>query len=405
LKKVRILIINNPLTALFMDAQLSEVEKEQNDTSTIIFYEKRQLDLGYCANSEQCEEENRQYSLLLFKHKYPIYNPPEIYYRYSSFANLINDCWEIKQEQIDNKLRMTEFLRSIQLLGVNVAEIWHGNTFWQKYLSLDYPSATTVRFDHGLSETLMYFSSNERTLVNYIYSKLNLRKVLNYIMGLYFITPPVDAVSDIHFTLNSLNINAALGYEKTKLLAPERVGNSITFSIKGETELSHGSTMAVILLDNIKPWAKSPLEHKEYFAAFETMLLTQVASKFKTLGITTLVFKPKHWHEEYAREEINDFSRLSELFELKYFPDYYDNLPLEYFLRLLNPRVIVGNLSSGLYYAKHLLPLVETYTYDGWFIDYTIIKFGATYPDFHRMRPILFGSQVKYFESLNPVSL
>lgn len=388
-----------------MNSRLSEVESEHNDISTIIFYEKRRLDPGYCENPEQREAENKQYSLFLFKNKYLTYCPPEIYYRYSTFANLIKDCWKVKQEQLDNKLQITLFLESIQLLSVNVTEIWHGNTFWQKYLNLNYPSATTVRFDHGLSETLMYFSSNERTLANHVYSKLNLRKVLNYVVGLYFVTPPVDAMSDIHFTLNSMHINAALGCEKTKMLAPDRVGQSAIFSTKGKTELGSGSGMAIVLLDNVKPWAKSDSDHKEYFADFETMLLSRGASKLTELGIKTIVFKPKHWQEEYARDAINNFRRLSEKFELKYFPDYYDNLPLEYFLKFLNPRAVIGNLSSGLYYAKHLLPLVETYTYDDWFVDYTIVKFGATYPDFQRMRPILFGSQAKYFESLNPVSL
>jgi hypothetical protein len=388
-----------------MDARLSEVESDRNDISTIIFYEKRRLDPGYCDDPERCEKENEQYSLYLFKGKYLTYCPPEIYYRYSTFLNLIKNHRVIKSEQLDNQYQIKSFLKSIRLPGVNVTEIWHGNTRWQKHLKLIYPLATTVRFDHGLSETLMYFSANERTLARYIYSKLKLRAILNYVAGLYFVTPPIESMSDIHFTLNSLHINAALGCEKTKMLAPDRVGPSLSFSTKGNVELSIGPGTAIILLDNIKPWTKLASDHKQYFADFETMLLSSVARKLKDLGIETIVFKPKHWQEEYARDAIKSFRRLNEVFELKYFPEYYDNLPLEYFLKLLNPGVVIGNLSSGLYYAKHLLPLVKTYTYDDWFVGYTLAKFGATYPDFQRMRPILFESQAKYFESLNPVSL
>lgn len=388
-----------------MNARLTEVDSKHGDISTIIFYEKRRLDPGYCENPERCEEENKEYSLCLFKNNYVTYFPPEIYYRYSTFLNMIKDRREIKLEQIKNKLQIKLFLESIWLFGADVTEIWHGNTFWQKYLKLIYPTSTTVRFDHGLSETLMYFPGKERTLASYIYSRLNLRKIINYVVGRYFVLPPIDVMSDVHFTLNSKHINAALGCEKTKMLSPDLVAQSAIFPTKGKAELSTGPGMAIVLLDNVKPWARSVSDHEAYFTDFETMLLSRGASKLKELGINTLVFKPKHWQEEHARDGINNFGRLSGVFELKYFPDYYDNLPLEYFLKLFNPGAVIGNLSSGLYYAKRLLPKVETYTYDDWFVDYTIAKFGATYPDFKRMRPILFGDQVKYFESLNPVTL
>jgi len=38
-------------------------------------------------------------------------------------------------------------------------------------------------------------------------------------------------------------------------------------------------------------------------------------------------------------------------------------------------------------------------------VDYTMRKFGTTFPDFEIMRPILYGSQAKYFENINPVNI
>lgn len=46
MKKVRILIVNNPLTALFMNLRLSELESPNDLISTLIFYEKERCPLA-----------------------------------------------------------------------------------------------------------------------------------------------------------------------------------------------------------------------------------------------------------------------------------------------------------------------------------------------------------------------
>lgn len=403
-QRVRILVINNPLTALFMKARLDEIESEKNCIYTIVLYEKREMPLGYGSNLDKDEEENKSRSLLLVKDKYPIYEPPSIYYRYPTFLTMMVDAVKIRKEQCNNKIRLDSFLRSVRLIDANVTEIWHANTHWQKYLSLFYPSAETFRFDHGLSETLIYFSSDTEKLIKLIWSKLRLRFIISYFFGLYFIIRPVETVSDHHYTLNALQINAALGRKRAEMIDPGWVRGEV-ISVKRAKGLCQGSTMAIILLENIKPWAKSDLDHKEYFAHFESMLLACAAPRLEALGLNTLVFKPKHWHEEYAREAVKSFDRLSRKFQLKYFPDYYANLPIEYFLKELVPKVLIGNLSSALYYAKQLVGGVETYTYDEWFVGYSLDKFGATYPDLERSRKVMFGRKVKYFEGLNPISL
>jgi hypothetical protein len=405
LKNIRILIVSNPLTAIFMNARLSEVESEGNDTETIIFYEERLLDSGYSENSTKREEENKQYALSLFKNKYKIFYPTEIYYRNSTFLNLLKNHKNIKQEQLDNQLKLKLFINESKLSSENIVEIWHGNTQWHKYLKLFFPSAATFKFDHGLTETLMYFEDSKKTLPHCIYSKLNLRKIFNYLGGLYFVTPPIDTKPNAHFTLNSREINAALGYEITKPISPNGVQSITSFSLKKNIDFGEGASLAIVLLDNIKPWAKLNSDHAEYFNDFESMLLSNCTNNLVEKGIKTIVFKPKHWQEEFAQDAIKSFDRLGKLFELKYFPDFFENLPLEYFLESLRPKIIIGNLSSGLYYAKHLLPKVETYTYDNWFVDYTMRKFGTTFPDFEIMRPILYGSQAKYFENINPVNI
>jgi hypothetical protein len=405
MKKVRVLIINNPLTALFMNLRLREVESPNDGISTLIFYEQRRVPAGYSENSLQHEYDNKKFCTCLFEDKYLIYRLPEIFYRYLSFIEFLIGCFEIKQEQIDNKYNLTKFLKANQLDDLNILEIWHGNTIWQKYLSLNHPSSKKIKFDHGLSETLGYFSYGRRALIGYLYLKFYLRRVINFILGLYFIIPPIDAESDEHFTLNSAHINAALKRQETKMLVidSEAIGNLSI--LKPAKKIDQSATTAIILLDNIKPWAKSVLDHQEYFSNFEAMLTLKVAPKLRSIGVDTLLLKPKHWQEEYAREAIQNFKLLSKSFNLKYFPDYYNNMPLEYFLMQLQPKVIFGNLSSGLYYAKHFMPEVETYTYDQWFVEYTMMKFGETYPDFQRMRPILFESQLEHFKLLNPISL
>lgn len=360
---------------------------------------------GYSENLVQREDENKKYSICLFEGKYLIYSPPEILYRHSPFLEYLMDFQAIKKEQVDNKWNLNKFLDDNQLRELDVLEIWYGNTNWHKYLSLEHPFAKKIKFDHGLSEALAYFSSEERVLSDYLYSKLCLRQVANFVFGLFFIVPPIDVEADAHFTLNSAHINEALGKQKTKMLGidPKVMGSHSI--LKPHKKIDCNTSVAIILLDNIKPWAKSEFDHHEYFSKFEAMLSLQMLPKLKAIGVDTLLFKPKHWQEEYAEEAIGNMKLLSASFNLKYFPSYYNNLPLEYYLMELKPKVIIGNLSSGLYYAKYFLPEVATWTYDEWFVEYTKLKFGETYPDFQRIRPILFGSQLEHFKSLNPISL
>jgi hypothetical protein len=404
-KKVRILILNNPLTALFMDAWLNESEDKGADTTTIIFYEERILPSGYCENPDERIEENKNQTIFQFKSKYSVLFPPAIYKDYYTFLALLKNHKKIKKDQVQKIKQLKSFLDANNLMDANVTEIWHGNDSWHIYLKLLFPSATTIKFDHGLTETLMYFVDNHKSLYHHIYVRLGFRSIRRYIEKLYFVVSNVGKSPDNHMTLNAVQINSALGFEKTKKISVDRINSRTSVLIKGNIDLDAQSSLAIVLLENIKPWAKSDSDHKEYFNNFETMLMSCGGNKLKENGIKTIIFKPKHMHEEYARDAVNNFKRLGEMFELKYFPDLYDNLPLEYFLSSLSPNVIIGNLSSGLYYARHLLPRVQTYTYDGWFVDYTMKNFGVTYPDFQIMRPILYGSHAKYFESLNPIDL
>jgi hypothetical protein len=404
-KRIRILILNNPITALFMDAWLNEIESKDADTTTIIFYEERVLPSGYCENPEERNEEHKKYTIILFHKKYSIFFPPAICKDYNTFLSLLKNHKKIKKDQVQKFKQLKSFLDASNLTDANVTEIWYGNDSWHIYLKLLFPSAATIKFDHGLTETLMYFLDNQKSLYHRIYVRLGFRGIRRDIEKLYFVVPSSEEPPDNHLTLNAKQINSVLGFDKTKMISPDRVNSRASFPIKYHFDLDAESSLAIVLLENIKPWARSDSDHEEYFNDFETMLISCGGDKFKENGIKTIIFKPKHMHEEYARDAVNNFRRLGEMFELKYFPDLYENLPLEYFLSSLCPKVIIGNLSSGLYYARHLLPRAQTYTYDVWFVDYTMKKFGVTYPDFQIMRPILYGSHAKYFESLNPIDL
>lgn len=385
-----------------MNLRLIEIKKKPDNFLTIIFYEKKIQEPTYGKNLDKSEKENKFFSLLYFKKKYLIYSPPAIFYRYAGFIGMVKRPIRIKKEQIKNQLNINKFIKLNKIDNLHVKEIWFGNSFWQKYLIKNYPSSSLVRFDHGLTETLMYFI-NEKTFLNFF--KKYLKMTLNYFYSLFFIVPPIEKESDVHFTVNAKHINSALDHQTVKMLSCSPIKKNFLPHCDNFKKIKNKPHLAIILLENIKPWAKSKLDHEEYFFNFETMLINRSVTKLKKLGIKTLVFKSKHWHEEYSEEAIKSFDRLNNFFELKYFSDYYDNYPLEYFLKTLNPKVIIGNLSSGLYFAKHIIPNVKTYTYHDWFIDYTTKKFGATYPDFRYLNEILFEREVKHFQSLNPRKL
>ena len=379
-----------------------ELRNNSDNFKTIIFYERRIQDPSYAKNLQKCEKENKFFSLYFFKNIYLIYSLPGIFYRYVGFIDMLKRPLKIKKEQIENQSNINKFLKLNKINNLLVREIWIGNSFWQKYLIKNYSSSILVKFDHGLTETLMYFI-DKKTFFNFF--KNRLKMTLNYIFSLFFVVPPIEKEIDIHFTVNAKYINSALDCQKVKMLSCNVIKNFFFRHNNNSIKIKNKPHLAIILLDNIKPFAKSKLDHEEYFFNFVTMLINRSVTKLKKLGIKTLIFKSKHWHEEYCKEAIRNFDRLNNFFELKYFSNYYDNYPLEYFLQTLNPKVIIGNLSSALYFAKHIIPNVKTYTYHDWFIDYTTEKFDSSYPDFKYLNEILFQREVKRFQSINPRKL
>jgi hypothetical protein len=398
---VRLLLVNNPITGLFMSARLDELSKKEDRNTSIYLHESRLYPLEYSSDINKKEAEQLKYITSIFGCN-EFLNPRPIFYPFYSKKDYLLDLIEIFIEQLNNLKYIEDFLKENDLFDREVNEIWYGNCIWQNYLHKIFPKARLIKFDHGLTETLNYFSV-VKNKSNYFAQRVNNfgKVALNAIL-------PVGICSVIceeHITLHAREINKAMGVEVAKLLSNESVLKVARESILEINCDDSKTPLAIVLLENIKPWTNDEDVQFQYFSDFEIMLCETLLPILLSRNIKKVYFKAKLWHEEFSREAVGKFSRLSKHVECCFFTDDFGNFPLECYLATLNVKVLVGDLSSGLYYAKQLIHQIETFTFDLWFVQYTKERFGVTFPDLPLMRKILIEENSNSFSGLNPINL
>lgn len=379
----RLLIVNNPVTALFMAMELDSI-KGRDNLINIILYESRILPDDYCSNPIEFESEARKFCLEPFQTE-NIIDLPGIYYHYFGFWDYVSKWPRIFIEQRENLKKLSRCLSSLSWCN-NVAEIWHGNTMWQFYLRKYNRNSKLILFDHGLTETNRYLSQDK--------SFMRLRSLLKRIINFIY---PVDPyrTPDAHFSLNADVINRVLNTDAAnKIVLAEEHHRFFRRLRLGK--------YALILLDNIKPWSSQRSDHAEYFRAFEKYLVEHFVAILLEHGVESIILKSKHWHHEYASEAVKNFSWLRQYFKVFYFSDLHPNISAEYFMLDPSMCILAGNLSSSLFFAKSINPEIQTFTYDAWFTNYTLDKFGATYDEIPAMRKFYFKDYLWAFAEYNP---
>jgi len=126
---------------------------------------------------------------------------------------------------------------------------------------------------------------------------------------------------------------------------------------------------------------------------------------FKKHNVDCIVFKAKHWHHEFSKELINMFEKLKTKYRLEFFSDNNLNTSIEYYLKSSNIKLVMGNLSSALFFAKKINPSIATYSFDEWFVNYTMKKFNNTWEDIPQMRLWYYDLYEPFFQEINPLSL
>ena len=303
----------------------------------------------------------------------------------------------------------------------HIKEIWYGNGIFNQHFFYLCSGTVGFQFEHGFPEIISELNYQVKGILteevkhfDYQYLKL-LKQAKKWLVK--------QIVKRwIYFTPDIIQRNVCLSILTDEIIRakPEntRVNNiqiqeviSITQSvIKYDPSYPYfkelkGNT-AIILLMHLrpKPWGKKEEDELlTYFESFESFLISHMKKTFQKFKIKNLIFKSRFFHEEYSEEGFNRFSKLSKQYNLIFQSSYSEtNYPIEFYIPLIKPTLLIGLLSSGLFYSKKILPDITTYTYDSWYNDFTKNHLQGIHPELAPLRELFFNSYGDSFKDILP---
>lgn len=410
--------MDDPLPALFMAAylrQLNTISKEP--IRTIAIYDGLELNRTHFQNFEREQKTHIEAS------QFPLHDLiddwlilPTLRYNVS-YPNPLN----FKKMMKERKCRQKE-LGAIQALFADhmidpslVVEIWSRDAFVDQHFHFLCPQAKIYFFEHGLSDirNALTTGQEDKRLGRLSFLPNGLAEFLRSFRS------RVSRFLEERFYYFSKSSNTRV--TRVSLLADEiRAGNNRgqkleplnSSGILAASQALHSHEVdlaravegpcALILLMYVyhKPWNQNfERDQSKMLRDFEMMLAESYGSEFEQQGIKTLVFKGRFFHEDFSAEGVRAFDTLKQKYKVIYLSDYSPrNFPTEFYLGLLQPKIILSAYSSASVFAKKILPEINSYTYDRWFTQYIRNQFNTHFDDFAWYRPCFeerFGSIFK----------
>ena len=424
MKKIRILLVNNPLTSLFMAAWFKQSCRQNKDEwRTVGVYCSQDFDESYSADIENKKSIYKEACLAPLKvmvDKWVDCMPS----RYPPYGISIRKPFKMMNERISRKKELKfirDTMRKNNISLQHVKEIWYGNSSFNPHFFYLYPTAGGFQFEHGFSEVKnelnyqvqseiaeefghlngQYFKllkTTKKWLIRQIYKRCIYFTYEIIQRGVYLsiLGDEIRTAKSENFKVNGIETQEV----KSIIQSVIKSDPSYTFlkELKGNT--------ALILLMHLrpKPWGKKEVvELLDYFDRFETYLSEDLKETFQKYQIKNIIFKSRFFHEEYSEEGFTRFSKLSKLYNLIFLSSYSEtNYPVEFYITVIKPTMLIGLLSSGLFYSKKILPNINTYTYDSWYNNYTLKYLRGVHPELGPLRELFFNNYAKEFRKVLP---
>lgn len=391
--KTRLILVNNPITSLFMASWLQQNDHQKNDWQNIGIYSDIMQDDSYSLDSAS---KNIVYERACKKvlNKYIskwIDCRPKNYDEYQFKFRRIKEVLQQRKKRKTELISIRNLCTKENIFEVN--EIWSSNAKYKSHFAFIFPKAKNVLFDHGHTEVKnMVLKGKEHDRVGRL--KFLPRKLRTCIRTLFFETyhfiekqmlffakskTKVDKyISLLAEEINSTNpIHSAESFNSYQPMLDAGKEIAVEEIDKNDLEKLSNNNTAVILLENIKDCSTTQQDTLDYLSAFEKYLMYKCENIFSKYKIDTIIFKPHFFHEEYVKEAYGNSKLLSQKYQVLFLNDHSPtNYKMEYYLPILQPKLLLGSFSTGLLFCKKIYPTVATYTFDLWIINYCIKKFG-----------------------------
>jgi len=367
-----------------------------DDIENVVFFEHQIMQDDYTLDNDSSFQKHKDLCLIHYRFE-KIHFLPGINYESNSFSlkKYLYNFLSIKAIERKNFKVLHNFFNEVNL-NYDVKEIWFGNTFWHFYIRKIYPKAVLKMFDHGLTEPMVDIASHEKS-----YLKKQLGRLSKAFMSFLFTKPPF-LIYDERFSILGNEINESNCPYFINSIDPSYSFKYINENFK--LNIPSESRAALLLPITVKPWINKPNnieEHKAYYSDFVRFLEREIFPIFKKENIDTVIIKPQMWKHDFV-DELYKILKNKPDFSFIFLPDISPNLPLENFIFMEQVKVLVGALSSGMYYAKKIKNSLISVTYDEWYVEYTMRKYGNTFKDLKELREIFIEENSSSFRCLNP---
>lgn len=399
-KPIRIFIMRDLTTALFMAAyyQKEKMRSESfRDVCIILWYRvpagcrderesvRDKFPVGACQKIAKaifpeiimCEERHLKYISM-------------------SFANMFND----RLEKIDYLNLIRKIFAENNISTSAIKEVYHGNKTFHQYVKYLAPQVKLIGFEHGTSD--IRTSLVKHRMVN----RLN-NRVKHSVGKLFYVFYEYEQNDDIIVSLLASQIRQINKKDNITSIDGryiKNVANAVIFDdFTDKTFLNKNNYIAIVLISD----GYEIFDNNEGRLKFHRDFAKYILSEIRTLipQVNTVIFKTFPF-DEFPRELKDEFVAYFSGYKVYFFDDITkENYPVEYYIDTMRPKVIFGDISSGLFYSKAVMPEIETYTYHEYTMAYQLKHFGRSFFDYKWLDNIFFRKYGGVFNGVAPIKL
>lgn len=290
-----------------------------------------------------------------------------------------------------------EYLKNSNIEINDIVECYFSNSSIQNYIHYLNPKIKMYRFDHGASD--IYLLKNKDNMLSklkkFVKYKLELFSHDESIRQKFTVSPFAEESSQIFSNIKILPI------KKTYL---EAVVSSVkTNCMVGNKKISFDYQNSLLLLvpafdDFTKELSQIETATKDMFEYIRSCL--------ESFGetYTSVVLKYRDNVLQYDAKAIaakifnnKDIFNCTEKFDLNYCAEI---------LVMSNKfAIVLGVLSSAQMNIKKYFPETKSYSIHRYYMDYTLKKYGKTYPEYFEMEDFFYKENLSIFNNVLPVIL
>lgn len=357
MKPIRIILINNLTTALFMAAYYSQENKRSDnyrDVCLIHWYgiKDNNTDQERITNNlyiEACKQVAQKISTEI------IVCPGRI------TENVVSSFISVYRET-PNRLYYLNAVNAIfkqnKINPEMIVEVYHGNGSLHQYIKYLSPKTKLIGFEHGIHEISCY--------LNRLDMLFSVKNMIKTILGrMFLIFYPYSENDDLLVSLFASrvkNFNRHIRIEEVTTENVNRIADIIAREdIVDKNLLNNYRNAGIILLADTYDLTDNEKEYFNFSKSFLDFISGRIKKKMPQ--ISTIIFKPRHYSKHF-----NKIKTMCRDYFKGYSVFFFDeisrtHLPFEYYLNIMQPKALFGDMSSGLFYSKILAPAVETHSF------------------------------------------